>query len=128
MPTRTQVAQYLSQNLVGQDRVKAIDQVAAWLVRTGKTRQATYVSRDVAYALASNGYVAATVTTARPLNSEAQKAIKAYLKQACGAHEVELELLIEPSVIGGVRIDTPVGTLDETVKQRLMTIVRGNNE
>ena len=128
MPTRMQVAHYLSENLDGPRRKEAIKQVAAWLVKNGKSRQAEYLSRDAAYILTNDGYVTATITTARPLEQQAQKAVKAYLVKTCDAKEVELVLKVDPAVIGGIRIETPIGTLDETVKQRLMTIVRGNNE
>jgi F0F1-type ATP synthase delta subunit len=123
-----QVAHYLSENLDGPNRTGAIQQVAAWLVKNGKSRQSSYLTRDVAYILTGDGYITATVTTARQLDAKAQKAVVEYLKKACGAKEVELVLVTNPTVIGGIRIETPIGTLDETVKQRLMTIVRGNNE
>jgi F-type H+-transporting ATPase subunit delta len=123
-----QVAHYLSDNLQGPNRAEAVKQVAAWLVKNGKARQVEYLSRDAAYILTGDGYVTATITTAYPLDMPTQKAVTAYLVKTCAAKDVELILVVDPNVIGGIRIETPIGTLDETVKQRLMTIVRGNNE
>jgi F-type H+-transporting ATPase subunit delta len=123
MATRTQIARNLALGLTS-DRPKAIAQAAAWLTAKGKTRQASYLAKDVAWILEQEGYVFARVTAAKELSPTTQVAIIDYIKRASGANEVELEVIVDPSVIGGVRIETPSSTLDDTVKNRLQALVR----
>lgn len=123
MATRTQIARNMAVGLKT-DHTKAINEAAAWLTTKGKTRQARYLAQDVAWILEQQGYVFARVTTAKPLSPESQAAIIAYIKSESGASEVELEAVVDKGVIGGVRIETPSSTLDETVKNRLQALVR----
>lgn len=123
MATRTQIARNLALGL-STDRTAAITSAAAWLSAKGKTRQASYLARDVAWILEQQGYVFARVTVAKPLTSVTEKAVVDYIKSASDATEVELEVIVDPSVIGGVRIETPSSTLDETVINRLQALVR----
>lgn len=123
MATRTQIARNMALGLKN-DRTAAITAAAAWLTAKGKTRQARYLAQDVAWILEQEGYVFARVTTAKPLTADAEAAIVAYITSESGAKEVELEKLVDASVIGGVRIETPSSTLDDTVKNRLQALVR----
>lgn len=123
MATRTQVARTIAQGLKT-DRAKAITDAAAWLTAKGKTRQAHYLAQDVAWILAQQGYVLAKVTTAKPLTPDSEAAIIRYIKSECNATEVELDANVDANVLGGVRIETPAITLDDTVKNRLQALVR----
>jgi len=124
MVSRTQVAAELAKRL-GSDRRKAVRQTAAWLVATGRARQARYLARDVAGTLADDGYVLAQVTTARPLHDPARKELAGFIKNRTGAREVELDTSVDASMIGGVRVVTPSATLDATVRTKLASYVEG---
>lgn len=123
MATRMQIARHIAHGLSG-DRQKAITEAAVWLSAKGKARQASYLAKDVAWVLEQEGYVFARVTVAKPLTAATEAEITAYIKKSSNAREVELEVLVDQSVIGGVRIDTPSSTLDETVKSRLQALIR----
>lgn len=124
MATRTQIARNLAEGITSGDRSTAITSAAAWLSAKGKTRQAEYLARDVAWILEREGYVFARVTAAKPLSEAARSSVMAYIKKASNAKEVELEIIVDPTVIGGVRIETPSSTLDDTVIYRLQALVR----
>ena len=127
--SRAQVAHELSRNLNDVNRTTIIEQAASWLVSSGRQRQAKYLAQDVARILASEqGYVLANITTARPLSEHQIESLGKYVLSLSGGQEVEFIYSIDPKVIGGVRIETPVGTLDETVRHRLENLVRGTNE
>jgi F-type H+-transporting ATPase subunit delta len=79
----------------------------------------------VAKLLAERGYVYARVTTARPLAAPVRSSVEAFLRQATGARELELETRVEPAVIGGVRLEIPTAELDATVRHRLAKLVEG---
>lgn len=122
--TRMEIAQYVAENL-RTGRSLAIDQAAAWLVSSGKTRQSRYLVRDVAAIIARTGYIFVKVTTARPMSAGSRLSIEDFVKTATGASSVELELEVDPKVVGGVRIETPTAVLDGTVRTSLANLVEG---
>lgn len=124
MASRLQVAQHLSDHL-GSGRRDAVRSAAAWLVSTGRQRQAEYLAKDVAALLAARGHVLVNVTTARPVSRDARQSIDAYVRQATGAQELELNLIVDPALIGGVVIETPQAVLDASVRTKLARYVEG---
>ncbi len=124
MASRAQVAAHVASSLTS-DRNGAMKSAAAWLVSTGRQRQAGYLARDVAKVLASRGYVSARVTTARPMSDETQGRIEKFIREATGAKELELDTAVDPAIIGGAQIETPDAHLDATVRTKLATFVQG---
>jgi F0F1-type ATP synthase delta subunit len=126
MTTRTQVADYLASELP-KHRSRATLIAAAWLIETKRTRQAEYLARDVSRLNADNGYLLLVATTARPLSDEARAAITSYALGATSAKQVELAELVDPGVIGGVKLETPTARLDATIATRLASFVAEAN-
>lgn len=124
MSSRMQVAQYVADHLAA-GRGDALRTAAAWLVESGRARQATYLARDVARALAKTGYLHLEVTTARPLTDASRTRIVEEMKTRTGATTVELEEHVDPSMIGGVRLATPDMAMDGSVKAKLAKYVEG---
>ena len=126
MSSRTKVAQHVADVIRdGGDRQTALRDVAAWLSDHGKTRQATYVVKDVMQSLADNGYVVAEITSARPLSAASKKSVESYLLSLPGVINIECSYKCDASLIGGLRIDTSLGVLDASVRARLAKIVEG---
>jgi F0F1-type ATP synthase delta subunit len=100
-----------------------VREAAAWLLDHGQARGARYLAHDVAAVLAGQGYVQARVVTARELSAEARSTVEAYLRQATGAKSLELETATDPSLIGGIIIETPGRALDASVKAKLARYV-----
>jgi F0F1-type ATP synthase delta subunit len=124
--SRAQVASYVADKLP-RDRGNAIMQAAAWLVATGRQNQARYLTRDVAHALAQRGYLLVRVESARTLSPEAYRGIESYIVSDSNAQQVEFESIIDPSLIGGVKIETPGRELDASVRRKLAKFVEGVN-
>ncbi len=124
MISRAQVATHVA-NALTSDRSGAMESAAAWLVSTGRQRQAGYLARDVAKVMAGRGYVSAKITTARQMSDETRSKIEAFIKEATGATELELDTSVDPALIGGARIETPDAHLDTTVRTKLATFVQG---
>lgn len=124
MASRSQVATMLAEDFTA-DRASAVERTAAWLFTTGRQRQIPYLVNDVARVLSENGYVYAKVFVARDISTEAKSAIVSYVKQACNASEVEIEIIVQPDLIGGVIIETPFGSIDNSVKTKLAQFVEG---
>jgi len=122
MVTRLEVARYVAEQLP-QHRRRTLKEVATWLVATGRTRQADYLVQDVAMILAQDGYLAARVTTARPLTKGLRQEIQTYLQTLTSATEIELTETVDPHVIGGLRLATPTAELNTTIRHKLTTFV-----
>lgn len=127
MATRTRVAQFLAEQLAeGQDRQATVQRAAAWLVTQNRGRQASYLARDAAAALAGqHAYLYARVTTARPLSDTSRQQIETYLREQTGARELELDERVDPQLIGGVQLDLPDTRLDASVRRQLTAFIEG---
>ena len=124
MASRAQVAAFLADKLET-NREGGIQSVAAWLVDHKGARQAEYLTRDVARIMGERGYVLARVTTARPLSESARADVEAYIRTQTNARQVELELSVDPAVMGGVRIELPDSEIDATVRHKLTKLIEG---
>jgi hypothetical protein len=120
MATRTQVAAALAERL-GHDRRNTVREAAAWLVATGRARQARYLAAH----LEAKGYVMVRVTTARPLDHQAKQELEHFIKRQTGARQLELESVVNPEVVGGAQIETPLMMLDATIRTKLARYVEG---
>jgi|GEM_PF-396192 F0F1-type ATP synthase delta subunit len=135
MASRAQVAEVLAATLAdggshesraaAVKRAAAVRQAAAWLVSTGRGRQADYLARDVAAVLERRGYALVRVVTARELEAGSRHKIEAYVKELTGVEKLELVTAVDPSLVGGVVIETPSARLDASVKQKLQKFVEG---
>jgi F-type H+-transporting ATPase subunit delta len=124
MANRAQVAAYVAEKLQT-DRREAVKSAAAWLVATGRARQAEYLAQDVARELAASGYLYVRVTTARHLSDSAWDRVEDFIKSETGAKQIELNKVVDRSIIGGVRIETPEAEFDGTVRTKLAKFVEG---
>jgi F0F1-type ATP synthase delta subunit len=124
MVSRMQVARAVA-GRIRSDRRLAVRDAAAWLVDTGRKRDAQYLASDVARVLAQEGYVYVKVTTARPLDGRSTELIEKFVAQQTGAKQVELEAHVNKALIGGVQIETPLASLDASVHAKLVRYVEG---
>lgn len=113
--SRQKLARYLADQLLAGRRTQAVDELAAYLLETGRTKEADQIVLSTQELLESDGYVMAEVTTASLLAADMQ----ATITQLLGAKNLELKQTIDPSVIGGIKVRTPSRVLDATVARRL---------
>ena len=60
----------------------------------------------------------ARVTTAHPLTD----ALRREISKLVGGDKVHLDEIVDSTVIGGVRIDTPGKSLDATIERKLLAL------
>ncbi|MCB9819707.1 F0F1 ATP synthase subunit delta [Candidatus Nomurabacteria bacterium] len=116
--SRRKIAKYAAAEIAA-GNIEALDEVAAHLIDTQRSKEAELVARDIEAALAESGEVIATVTTARKLTGESRSAVKSYVIRVTGANKVIIRETVDPSVIGGVKIALPGRLLDTTVAAKL---------
>ena len=124
MLSRLQVATYVA-NELAQGRPAAVQSAAAWLITGNRTREARYLARDVAKVLAGRGHLYVRIVTAKPLNAGAHEVIESYIKRETGATELEMETVVDATLIGGLVIELPGASLDASVRAKLHKFVEG---
>lgn len=114
--SRRKLAEYVASRIEsGADVHHLIDQVAAYLIDTGREREVELMRRTIEIALAHRGIITAHVTSAHALSASERQAIIARID----ASKVYLKETVDPSVIGGVRIETPGRRFDATIAHQL---------
>lgn len=118
--SRRSIAAYVADGVIrGEEVSKRVDEVAAYLISTKRTREARLVVHAIEDELEARGVIVATVTSARQLD----KAVERSIADMLGGGTLMLRHVVDPQVIGGIRVDTPSSRLDATVKHNL-TVLR----
>jgi F-type H+-transporting ATPase subunit delta len=122
--SRRAIATYVADQLLSDaDRTQLMMQLAAYLVDNHRTKELALIIRDIQFYLSEKGSVSGVITTATDLTAETKKAVEKYVKQQTGATDVLLDSVVDPSVIGGVKVSIPGRELDATVS-RSLTILK----
>ncbi len=117
--SRRKIAGFVAERLLSGTSTRVVlKEVGAYLIDTGRVREATLLVRDIEDALAELGIVVADVTSARPLDQTLRKEITSLV----GGTSVELREHIDASVLGGVRVDTPGKRFDGTIQHKLTAL------
>ncbi len=117
--SRRKIAQYVALHTRdGRVAEAVVHEVATYLVESRRLRELPLVVRAIEDVLAERGVVVATVTSARPLDNILREAVKAQ----AGGSEVHLREVVDPNVIGGVRLQTPDALYDGTVQHKLQAL------
>ena len=117
--SRRKLADYTAQQLLA-GHAEVIDEVAALLVSQGRQRELELLVRDIEGSLAARGTVVVTVESARKLDEAARRAItKLVQDSADNAARIELKEIVQPELLGGVKITTPTQKLDASLAKKL---------
>jgi len=125
--SRRSLANYaVEQLLANQSPAQLSKYLAAALIASKRQDQADLLLADINQELESRGRLAnATVTSATKLSAELRKSLSSQVKKAAKVDQVSLNEQIDPSVIGGIRIETANHTWDKTVARKLSEIKGG---
>lgn len=117
--SRRRIAVYAAEKLLsGQASSVVLREVAAYLVVSGRTREQELLVRDIEAALADRGVVVADVASAFVIDTS----IKAEIGKLVGASTVELRETIDPTLLGGLRVDIPGKRFDGTIRHKLTAL------
>ena len=117
--SRRKLAQYVVEQT--ERKVPLADvlkELAAYLIDTNRIREVELMIRAIEDAYAERGIVLAHVTTATELTA----ALRSDIERMIGARQVTIESIVDPRVIGGVRIETPGVVLDATLQRKLLAL------
>lgn len=110
---------FVNELLAGASIKKLSRQLAAYLIESRRTKELNLMIRDIQYVTAEKGHVMGTVTTANELSASMKKSIEAYAKKQTGASHLELDAVVDETVLGGVKLDLPGQELDATIARQL---------
>lgn len=119
--SRRKLAANMAGRLVGGESQKSIlRELAAYLIDSGRKKEASLIVRDVEAMLVDKGTAIGTVTSARPLSEASLGTIESFIRQSNKRiKQVVLRERIDESLIAGVRIELPGSQLDASVKAKL---------
>lgn len=104
------------------DRLELTDRVRSFarlVVQRGRAGELAGISETFLRLLNErSGRVKATVTSAHPLDEETAQAIRSALERRTGK-SIELEVSVDPAVIGGVRAQVGTVIFDGTIRAEL---------
>lgn len=114
--SRRKLAAYAAEKmLAGTSKKQILKELAAYLMETGRVREAALLVRDIEHELADRGVVVASVVTAHPLTSS----VKSDIDKLAGAKSVQLRETVDPAVLGGIQINLPGKRFDGTIRHKL---------
>lgn len=116
--SRRVLARFVAEQLVAGNK-DVVAQLAAYVVEHKLQSQLELIIADIAANLSTLGHVDATVTVARPLDDQLRADIVAYVQRIEDAKSVSLEEVVDPSLIGGVVIQTPNQRFDSSLATKL---------
>ena len=120
--SRRKLAKYVAEQIIaGNDTI--MEEIASLLVYEKRQREIELLVRDVEAELAENGEIVASVESARALDDNTRRKIEQFLATAASDKnskpKVSLRESIDPTLIGGFKLQTPTATLDATVSKKL---------
>lgn len=124
-PTRKELAKALISVMAqSKDSAKLAKAIALYLSEHRQTKELDGLMRNISDLRAKSGTIEAIVTSAFLLTPALKRDIRSLITKQRGAKEVILVETIDPSVLGGIRIETGEHQLDVTVQQKLNRLKR----
>lgn len=117
-----QVAHVLAKRTTAKnfDEKKFAQEVAAYLLDTGRTGQLNSLARDMVKERVSDGIVEVTAVSAHALTDSVRADIRAQVEQLYpNATQIIINDRIDVTVVGGVRLEFPEQQLDLSVRNKL---------
>jgi F-type H+-transporting ATPase subunit delta len=118
--SRRQLANYAVERILSRQTNQMAESLAAGLIVINKQKEVDLLMSDINQILEDRGLRAkATITSTRPLSEDLKSEITDSVKKLAAVDKVKLEEVIDPSLIGGIRIETANHSLDGSLKSRL---------
>jgi F0F1-type ATP synthase delta subunit len=121
--SRTRLAKLVADTTLQKGASKGFDrEVAAYLLSEGRVNELDSLLRDVQADWAAAGHVEVVARSAYPLTAAVQSDIKRRVKQAYPqAKNIVINEVIDPEIVGGVRLNLPNQQLDLSIRSKLNT-------
>lgn len=125
--TRKELAEIIGEKTLSDKNTKKISDAVASYFASDQHDNVDFESlmRDVMQYRQDRGYIEATAVSAHPLGKETLNEIRDILNQHFpDAKSITVNQKIDDSIIGGVRLDLPMESLDLSIRSKLNTFKR----
>lgn len=100
-------------------------EIAAYLLQERRTSDLESILRDIMQHRTDLGVVEAEVVSAHPVGENVLSEVRSILKSDLpGAKSVHMGTRIDPSLVGGIRVDMANQQLDMSIQSKLTTFKR----
>ena len=113
--SRRSLARFVAEKLESGKVDDVIEQAAAYMIETKQKHSIELLVRDIEAILAEQGTVIADVTSARALSQSDKDRIAGILN----AKKLHVRETIDPTVLGGLKIEAAGRRLDATLKHKI---------
>jgi F0F1-type ATP synthase delta subunit len=129
-PKRRELAEYIAKKTLDVKNYKTlVREVAAYLLDQNLTSDLGSLMRDIMQVRAEFGIIEAAAVSAHSLSIDVRNEIKDILNQRFPqAKQISVANKIDPSVVGGVRVETAGQQIDMTVRGKLAAFKRLTDE
>lgn len=119
--SRTRLAKLIAERTLKQGVSKRFDkEIAAYLLSEGRVNELDSLLRDVQADWAEAGHVEVVARSAYPLTAAVKADIRREVKKVHpGAQQVVINEVIDPDMVGGVRLNLPNRQLDLSIRSKL---------
>lgn len=104
------------------DSKKLAHSIAQYLSQERRTKDLDAIMRDITRLRSEAGIVEATVTSAFPITPSLRREIQNLIASETKAKKVLLNEVVNPDVLGGLRIEAGEQQLDTTIKTKLQKL------
>lgn len=102
------------------DKTFSAEEIAAYLLATGRTGDLNSLAREMILDRAENGVVEVAAFSARELSGTVREEVNGQIRKLYpNAKQIILNEQIDSTVIGGVRLEFPDSQLDLTLRNKL---------
>ncbi len=116
--TRRRLAGYVSEQLIAGNS-QIIEQLAAYLHESGRAKEVDLLVRDIENALEERGVVLAKTSSAFGLDDSTRLDVKAMLEKRYDSRNVLIEDVVDPTLLGGIKIRTAGEEFDGSLKRKI---------
>lgn len=104
------------------DPAKLAKTIARYLVESRQVSEVDGLIRDIVKLREQQGIIEVVVTSAFPINQSLRRDIRSLISKKYHDAQVIISEVIDPSVIGGIKLETSEQQLDETVQAKLKSL------
>lgn len=118
-PSRRKLSSYVADQIMAGHAKPALEQLAAELVESRRTKELDLIIRDIEQALATRGMAVADVSSAHKLSTASRQQISEFVSQQIKVKSVELRETVDPELLGGFRVSVAGQELDSTLAHKI---------
>lgn len=116
--SRRNLALYAADQLEA-GKTEVVEQLAAYLVATRRTKEAELLVRDIEKALEKRGTVVAHVASAYALDETQKAEVEALLKKRYDAQRIAVDTIVDEHLLGGIVIGTANDEFDGSLRRNI---------